>query len=270
MKYVFILMLIFVTSFCGTPDKKVIRIAICQIFCLDGDREGNFMRIENALSEAEDQGAQIACFPETSILGWVNPEAHNRAFPIPGKDSDRLCELAGKYGIFVCIGLAEKKGDDLHDTVILIDDHGEILYRHIKINILSELMTPPYTPGNEVGTTDTKFGRIGVIICADSFRDDILDEMRSHNPELMLIPYGWAAPEDAWPDHGKKLEEVVVNVAEKLNCPVIGTDLVGEISHGPWTGQVYGGQSVAVNKSAEVIARAKDREREILIVDIQL
>jgi predicted amidohydrolase len=94
--------------------------------------------------------------------------------------------------------------------------------------------------------------------------------MKSLSPELMLIPYGWAAPEDAWPDHAQKLEEVVVNVSKKLNCPVIGTDLVGKISHGPWTGQVYGGQSIAVNKNATVIGKAKDRDRDIVVVKIEL
>ena len=63
---------------------RTIQMAMCQIVCLDGDRAGNFVRIENALREAKAAQADIACFPETAILGWVNPEAHERAFPIPG------------------------------------------------------------------------------------------------------------------------------------------------------------------------------------------
>lgn len=66
------------------------KIAVCQIFSLNGDREGNFVRIENALREANQSGAQIACFPEATILGWINSEAHKRAFPIPG-------EIQNKY-----------------------------------------------------------------------------------------------------------------------------------------------------------------------------
>ena len=76
---------------------KNLSIAMCQIFCLDGDRSGNFARIENAIGEAANAGADIICFPETAILGWVNPAAHERAFEIPGEDSNRLAELAKKY-----------------------------------------------------------------------------------------------------------------------------------------------------------------------------
>jgi len=64
---------------------RQIKVAMAQIFCLDGDRSGNFERIENAVAEAKDKGAEIVTFPETAILGWVNPDAHQRAFPVSGQ-----------------------------------------------------------------------------------------------------------------------------------------------------------------------------------------
>ncbi len=80
---------------------NTLKIAICQILALDGDRAGNFVRIENALRQAARAHAQIACFPETALLGWVNPDAHDRAHPIPGADTDRLAALARKYDTYI-------------------------------------------------------------------------------------------------------------------------------------------------------------------------
>lgn len=253
-------------TFSQTQDVK---IAMCQIFCLDGDRSGNFVRIENAIIEAKEQGAEIICFPETAIFGWVNSDAHERAFSIPGEDSDWLCALAKKYNVYLCIGLAEKNGEHLHDSVILIDDGGNILLKHRKINILTELMTPQYTPGNEVNAVDTRYGKIGLLICADSFLDEYVNKMKELKPDLVLIPYGWAATEEKWPEHGKKLEKVVVKVAKTVNAPVIGTDLVGEISKGPWTGRVFGGQSVAVDKNGQIMALARDRDRDVKVFQVE-
>ena len=116
---------------CGVSNRTgSVKVAMCQIFCLDGDRSGNFVRIENAIAAAKDAGADIICFPETVILGWVNPEAHQRAYPIPGEDSGRLCRLAEKYRRYLCVGLAEKDGEKLYDSVILIDDKGRIVLKH--------------------------------------------------------------------------------------------------------------------------------------------
>jgi len=266
-----ICLLLFIKNFntISAQEQYEVTIAMCQIFCLDGDRSGNFVRIENAIIEAKQKGAAIICFPETSILGWVNPTAHYRAFPIPGKDSDILCGFAGKYKVFICIGLTEKEGDNLYDSVILIDDQGEIILKHRKINILTELMTPPYTPGSEINIIETKFGRIGMLICADTFLEEYVKKMAELKPHIILVPYGWAAPEEEWPEHAQSLHDVVSATAKNTGAVVVGTDLVGEITHGPWTGQVYGGQSVVSDPDGQIIAIAKDRDREVVIIKIQ-
>ncbi len=251
----------------GRAD-QVVRIAMCQIFALDGDREGNFVRIEAALRQAKEQGAQIACFPETTILGWVNPEAHKRAHPIPGADTDRLGRLARQYELFLCAGLAEKDGERLYDSAVLIDPQGRILLKHRKINILTNLMDPPYTPGQEVQVAKTPLGTIGLLICADSFEEPLCRRLRDLKPDLVLIPYGWAADETAWPQHGERLKSVVQQAARWIKAPVVGTDLVGAITHGPWKGKTYGGQSTAADAQGRTLAVAKDRQQDCKIVTL--
>lgn len=251
-------------------SKKTIKIALAQILCISGDRSGNFLRIEAALIEAKAQKAAIIVFPESTVLGWINPDAHVLATPIPGADADFLCFLAKKYQMYVCIGLDEKDENQLFDSAVLIDNQGKLLLKHRKINVLPDLMSPPYAVGNDVSTIETQFGKIGILICADSFQTDLLQRMAQQKPDLMLIPYGWAAAENEWPEHGKSLENVVKNAAEKLNCPVIGTDLIGEVGHGPWAGRIYGGQSVACDKNGQILAIGKDRERDIVVVEITL
>ena len=269
---IFVLLILFACSSVEESPGKgdFVRVAICQILSLDGDRSGNFARIENAVVEAKNKGADIACFPETALFGWVNPAAHERAQPIPGEDTDRLCRLAEKHRIFLSVGLAEKDEDRLYDSVVLIDDTGKILLKHRKINILTKLMTPPYTPGSDIRVAETKFGTIGLLICADTFRDELLRRMAELEPDFLLVPYGWAAEEDRWPGHGEELKETVVEAARTIGAPVIGTDLVGEITHGPWTGLVYGGQSVAVDSEGRILAVAADRDRDVKVVRIPL
>lgn len=247
----------------------IIRIAMAQIFSLDGDRSGNFVRIENAIREANDGGADIICFPEMVILGWVNPDAYERACPIPGEDSARFCELAKKYEIFFCAGLAEKDGTNLYDSAVLIDDKGQIVLKHRKINILTELMTRPYRPGKEINAVETKYGKIGLLICADTHKDDILERMAELKPDLLLVPYGYAEKEKNWPKHGKELEKVVEEAGRKTGAAVVGTNLVGEITKGPWKGRIFGGQSVAADKNGITVTIAKDRDRDIKIVSVR-
>ena len=245
-----------------------VRIAVCQIVCLDGDRRGNLARIENAVAEAAGMGAEIACFPETAIYGWVNPDAHHRADPIPGKDSRCLGEMARKHGVHLCVGLEEKEGEHLYDSAILMDDAGQILLKHRKIILLSELMTPPYSPGGDVKVAKTKFGKVGLLICADTHKRQILEQMANLKPDLLLVPYGYAEKEEAWPEHGKQLERVVAEAAKAVGAPVVGTNLVGQITHGPWIGRTYGGHSVAAERTGGILRLGRDFDRDVRIVEV--
>jgi len=247
---------------------STVRVAMCQIVCLDGDRRGNLARAENAIRDAREAGADLACLPETAIYGWVNPDAHARACPIPGEDSEWFCDLARRYGICLCAGLAEKDGDRLYDSALLIDEAGRILLKHRKIILLEWLMTPPYSPGQEVKVVQTRLGKIGVLICADTHEQWILKRMAALRPDLMLVPYGYAAEEEAWPDHGRQLERVVQNAATTIGAPVAGTNPIGQITHGPWTGRTYGGHSVAADPTGKLLAISADFDRDIRIVTL--
>jgi len=251
---------------------RTVRVAVCQILSIDGDREGNFRRIEYALEQARAGRADIAAFPESVILGWENPDAHRMAAPIPGADSSRLAALAQKYGLMISIGLDEKDGEKLFDSAILVDRDGRILWKHRKHNVLAWLMDPPYSAGapEDAGVVETGLGRIGLVICADTFEDRIAKRIGELAPDLMLVPYGWAAPMDQWPGHARQLEQLVVRRAAQWKCPVVGTDLVGQMTHGPWKGQTYGGASVVVDAAGKVLDILRDRDVDVRTVTLQL
>nr|WP_233214595.1 carbon-nitrogen hydrolase family protein [Rhodopirellula bahusiensis] len=261
-----------VPSLVGAADasttEKVCRVAMAQIYCIDSDREGNLRRIENAVAEASGKGAEIVCFPETSLYGWVNAKAHELAAPIPGKDTEALSKIAQEHDVYLSVGVSEKEGDQLFDSVVLFDDEGKLILKHRKMNVLTHLMSPPYTRGETVEVVETKFGRVGMLICADTFHDETVERMASKKPDLLLVPYGWAANADDWPGHGPSLRSTIARAAKTIGCPIVGTNLVGSISGGPWQGMIYGGQSYTVTPDGTVLSQGADRDREICLVDV--
>jgi predicted amidohydrolase len=53
-------------------------------------------------------------------------------------------------------------------------------------------------------------------------------------------------------------------------CPVVGTDLVGVMMHGPWKGRTYGGGSVVADGSGKVLATLRDRDVEVHVIKLAL
>ena len=256
----------------GIAPSRTVRLAVCQILVIDSDREGNFRRIEYSLEDAQAQHADIAIFPESSILGWENPDAHSMAKPIPGEDSERIGALARKYGMMIAIGLDEKDGERLYDSAILVDKTGKLLWKHRKINVLAFLMKPPYSEGRpeHIGVVDTEFGRLAVLICADTFNDAYVERLKALKPDLMLVPYGWAAPNNQWPQHSQELEKLVTKRAAELKCPMAGVDLVGEMTHGPWAGQTYGGSSFVADANGKIVLTARDRDTDLRVIELPI
>ncbi|MFT7680027.1 MAG: putative amidohydrolase [Planctomycetota bacterium] len=260
---------------CANPLKVLpqepgtLRVAACQIL-VDGDREGALVRIDHALAMAREQGAQIAVFPEACLFGWVNPAAHAAADPIPGATTEYLGRLARKHRIMLVVGLAERAGEHLHNAVVLIDRDGTLLLKHRKLNILSELMSPPYVPGESAvnSVVETRYGRIGLLICADTFQEESVAELASAAPDLVLVPYGWAAPKQDWPEHGKSLHAWIAATARRTKAPVLGVDSVGEIVTGPWKGYPLGGQSAFSNALGELSLPMADRRPEVRVFSV--
>ncbi len=264
------------TSACdeGRREKEVpsVKVAVCQIRCVDSDVEGNIRRITKAVEEAAAKKAEIAAFPETVFIGWVNTDAHKLAEPIPGKFSEIVCRLAKKHKMMIAIGLTEEVQTGIYDSMILADSKGEILLKHRKVNTLFELLTPPYLRGNkaDLAAVHTPLARIGMMICADSFLDEHHEIMASKKPQLLLVPHGWAAHKKKWPEHGKSLERTVSRVAKNVGAATVGTNLLGEITTGPWKGKTYEGHSVVADSTGRIIAVGKDNDEEVMIVHVPL
>jgi predicted amidohydrolase len=252
--------------------RRTVRVAVCQTLCIDSDREGNMRRIAYAIEESARQGAQLACFPETAVLGWVNPEAHRLADPIPGATTDRIAALAREHNLMIAIGLCEKDGERLYDSAVLIGTDGRILIKHRKMNTLPELFTPPYARGTpeQMQAVETPLGRIGMLICADTFEEALVRQAAAQSPELLIVPYGWAAKTNEWPGHGQRLIDLVSSVAKRAGCPVVGTDLVGVISAGPWKGKTYGGQSVVADAGGEILGVLRDRDVDLRVFTLSV
>ena len=117
---------------------------------------------------------------------------------------------------------------------------------------------------------DTRFGRIGLLICADTFQAPVVEELAAQAPDLVLVPYGWAAPEEKWPEHGKSLQDWVVHTARTVGAPVVGTDSTGRIHAGPWQGFVLGGQSPVADARGETVCILGDRRPEVRVVEVEL
>jgi predicted amidohydrolase len=211
--------------------------------------------------------------PETFDFAWTHPSALTEALPIPGPYSNILCAEAKKENIFICAGLTEKLGDKIYNTAIFIDNEGEILLKYHKINLLA-VEQPFYAIGNTLNVIDTKFGTIGVNICADNYMDGlpIGHTLARMGAQLILSPSSWTVDysinEEHDPYHEKWIKPYSI-LAQLYDMVIVGTTCVGYIVGGPYEGKKSIGCSLAVDKNG-VVAQGKFNEfaGELIMAEI--
>ena len=251
------------------------RLALGQLLIEGGEPERNFERAEKMIHKAAEQNADFILLPETIDFAWTHPASLNEAQEIPGKFSDLFCELANKYNIHICVGLTEKTETHHYNTAILINEKGEIYGKHRKINLL-EVEFPYYEIGQKLEVYDTPFGKIGLNICADNYRDALHlgHTLARMGAQLILSPSSWTVDfhitENDDPYYDKWFKPFHT-LASYYNLIIASTTSVGYIVGGPYEGKKMIGCSLIVDKNG-LIAQGKKNEfaGDLIIVDIEL
>ncbi len=217
------------------------RLALAQMLVEGGQKDRNLTRAAAMIQEAAANGADIVLLPEAMDLGWTHPSALEQAEPVPdGKTFRFLAAAAGDNHIHVCFGLIEKAGDKTYNSAVLIDSDGNLLLHHRKINEL-EIGHRYYAQGDRLNVCHTRFGTIGLLICADAFaKDRVLSRSLCYmGADILLSPSSWAVPRDhdnTMEPYGGLWERVYRDVAQEFSVWIAGVSNVGVIDAGPWRG----------------------------------
>ena len=211
-----------------------------------------------AIAEGAMVGCDVVVLPECLDLGWTHPSVFTQAETIPGPRSDRICQAAAEHRVFVVAGLTERRGDEIYNTAILVDSSGNLVATHRKINIL-DIAANLYSPGETLHVSETPWGVVGVLICADNFPEKTaLGEALYHmGARAILSPCAWAVPPDFNQEktpYGDLWRGSYCSLTRDRDLTVIGVSNVGPVSGGPWEGHHCIGNSMAIGTNGKEIA----------------
>ena len=140
------------------------------------DKAASIGKVKRLIGEAADQGIDILVFPELSLSGYESNEDNtmHREFAetIPGPATEEIAALTKKLDIYVILGMPERDPVDAGICYIscpLLGPEGFIgNYRKLHLG------TPPlfreslcFTGGDSVPVFATRYGPVGIQICAD-------------------------------------------------------------------------------------------------------
>lgn len=147
------------------------KIALAQIAPQLGDIEANCRLHLDTIREAAAAGAELVVFPELSLTGYA---LGARAFDVAldmGSDVPVLgALLAASQGIDVVFSFVERDERERIYISAIYASGGQVVHRHRKIYLPTYGLFEEgkyFAPGQDVRAFDTRFGRLGLLICED-------------------------------------------------------------------------------------------------------
>jgi nitrilase len=266
----------------------VVRVAAVQATPVILDAEATTAKAVALIGDAAAGGAQLVVLPETFIPlypsnVWANGAAafsgwdelwerlHHHAVEVPGPLVDRLVEACRKHGVHLVIGVNERDGASLYNTLLVLGPDG-LLHRHRKLMpTMQERLFHGIGKGDDLRVVETPVGRVGGLICWENRMPLARYALYRGGPQI------WAAPtaddSDGWLASMRHIAiesgAFVVSVPQYIPASAFPADFPVPLPEGK---EVFGrgGAAIVEPTWGEVIGGPLYGEEGIVLADCDL
>ncbi|MCL2162970.1 MAG: hypothetical protein FWH55_00970 [Oscillospiraceae bacterium] len=167
------------------------KMALIQMNSSFGNVSKNVAYADSKIREACANGASFVCLPEAFSTGYHYKKVREsiiQAEPINGRTVTLFRSLAAELGVFLVIPFIEDCRDGTYqNSVVLIDDHGETVGKYAKCHFVGD-ESKYLKHGENYDVFDTKYGRIGLLICYDMCFPEPARILALKGAEVIICP----------------------------------------------------------------------------------
>ena len=175
-----------------TPVKyepRIVRLATVHYQPKDGKTPADKCRLFGPLIEkAAAQRADLVVLPETLTYFGTGLTYGDCAESIPGPSTEYFGSLAKKHDLYIVAGLIERADHLLYNVGVLIGPDGNVAGKYRKVCLPRGEIEAGVQPGNEYPVFDTRFGKVGMMVCYDGFFPEPARELSNRGAEVIAFP----------------------------------------------------------------------------------
>jgi predicted amidohydrolase len=110
------------------------------------------------------------------------------AEPIPGPSTDYFGQLAKKYNFYIVAGLLERDQHLVYNVAVLIGPDGKVAGKYRKVCLPRDEVAGGIAPGRDYPVFETRFGKLGMMVCYDGFFPEVARELSNRGAEVIAWP----------------------------------------------------------------------------------
>jgi predicted amidohydrolase len=140
------------------------------------------------IAKAAEQGADLVVLGEVLTRAYTKLTAVDAAEPIPGPSTDYFGKLARKHDLYIVAGLNERDRHLVYNVAVLIGPDGKVAGKFRKVTIPTNEVEGGTAPGYDYPVFDTRFGKVGMMVCYDGFFPEVARELANRGAEVIAWP----------------------------------------------------------------------------------
>jgi len=230
-------------------NKQSFKAGIVQFDVRQGDIESNLSSALKGIDQLKAQNAKIALLPEMWSCGFDNKRLGEHSEKTDNIINE-LTLMASRYNMIIAGSLPEPSGNDIFNTMYLIDGDRGLIDTYRKIHLFSRTHEDKYfCAGNRAVVCETSVGPVGLMICYDLRFPELCRTLTLSGAILVLTSAQWPLERITHWDillRARAIENQIFMIAAN-RC-------------GMENSIEYGGRSLLVSPSGEILAKAEDRE----------
>lgn len=144
---------------------------------------------EPLIAAAAGQRADLIVLGETLTYAFNGKKFADVAEPIPGGPSvDYFGSVAKKHNLYIVAGLVEREGHLLYNTAALLAPDGKLAGKYRKTCLPRSEVEAGLCPGSEYPVFETRFGKLGLMVCYDGFFPEVARQLSNRGAEVIAWP----------------------------------------------------------------------------------
>jgi predicted amidohydrolase len=148
----------------------------------------NCRQFGRLIDDAAKQKADLVVLPETLTYFGLGKSYADCAEPVPGPSSSYFGELAKKHDLYIVAGLLEKDRHLVYNVAVLLGPDGKVLGKYRKTCLPRSEISGGITPGKDYPVFETRFGKLGMMVCYDGFFPEVARQLSMRGAEVIAWP----------------------------------------------------------------------------------
>jgi predicted amidohydrolase len=170
------------------PASRKVRLATVQYIPTGKSPRQNCEEYAPMIVEAAKQKADLIVLGETVPYVRTKLSPAECAEAIPGPTTDYFGGLAKQHSLHIALSLYEREGHLVYNTAVLLSSEGKLLGKYRKVCLPHGEVEKGVAPGAEYPVFDTKFGKVGLMICYDGFYPEVARALTANGAEVIAWP----------------------------------------------------------------------------------